>query len=96
MLTPKKRRYMKASSVSSRTGFNADPHLAFYLNADPDPDAGSQTNTDPDPCQTLKSQKETRKPCLFVNFGQFPYSWIRIRIRGPNTDQKQDLVQIFD
>ncbi len=30
-------------------GFNADPDLAFYLNADPDtdPDPGSQTKADP-------------------------------------------------
>ncbi len=27
-----------------------------------------------------------RKPVLFVNFGQFPCSWIRIRIRIPNKD----------
>ncbi len=40
---------------------------------------------DPDPGQTLKSQKvEFTKIGLFVNFGQFPCSWIRIRIL--NTD----------
>ncbi len=26
------------------------------------------------------------KPGLIVNFGQFPFSWIRIRIRIPNTE----------
>ena len=40
-----------------RIGFNADPDLAFYRNADPDPDPGSQTSADPDPGQTLPSQK---------------------------------------
>jgi hypothetical protein len=44
-----------------RIGFNPDPDLAFYLDADLGP--GSRTNPDleadpnPDPGQTLKSQK---------------------------------------
>ncbi len=29
------------------------------------------------------------KPSLFVNFGQYPYSWIRIRIPNTNPDPKQ-------
>ncbi len=34
-----------------RTGLDANPDPAFYLNADPDqdPGPGSQTNVDPDP-----------------------------------------------
>ncbi len=81
-----------------RTGFNADPDPAFYLNVDPDPDH-----------QTFESQKveflhdkytgkkvknhtyegtkaflEGRQTGLFVNVDQFPSAWIRIRI--PNTD----------
>jgi hypothetical protein len=43
--------------LHSIVGFNADPYLAFYLNADPNPDRGSQTRADPDLGQTLKSQK---------------------------------------
>jgi hypothetical protein len=38
-----------------RIGFNADPGLAFYINADDDPDPGSKTNADPNrDSQTLK------------------------------------------
>jgi len=42
---------------------------------------------------TMKVQKpltEGRKPCLFDHFGQFLCSWIRIRIRTPNTDTGPD------
>jgi hypothetical protein len=39
---------------------------------------------DPDPGQTVKSQKvEKQKQGLFVNFGQFPCSWIRSGIAFP-------------
>jgi hypothetical protein len=57
---------------------------------------------DPDPGQTSKSQKlnfcikifvkylrryrSLFKPVFYINFGKFPCSWIRIRIRIPNTD----------
>ncbi len=34
---------------------------------------------------TTKAVLKGRKPGLFVNFGQFQCSWIRIRIRIPNT-----------
>jgi hypothetical protein len=36
--------------------------------------------------QGTKAFFKGRKPGFFVNFGQFPYSWIHIRIRIPNTD----------
>ncbi len=36
-----------------------------------------------------KSFFENRKPGLFVNFCQFPWSWIRIRIHIPNTDPEK-------
>jgi hypothetical protein len=82
----------------------ADPHQfqcgTFDLNTDPDPDPNpdprSQTNADPgpDPGQTLKSQKvevcfEDRKPGLFVNFVQFPCSWIGISITNADPDPGQ-------
>ncbi len=37
-----------------------------------------------------------RKPGLFVNFGQFPCSWIQIRIRISNTDRIQDTLMNAD
>jgi hypothetical protein len=36
--------------------------------------------------QKIPMKYEGRKPGLFVNYGQFPCSWIRIRISIPNTD----------
>jgi hypothetical protein len=42
---------------------------------DPDPDSHSHSHSE--------SLFERQKPGLFVNFGQFPCSWIRIRIRIP-------------
>jgi hypothetical protein len=60
---------------------------AFYLIVDQD--QGSQINADPDPDpgQTLKSQKV--KACLFVNFGKFLYSFIRILILNTDADPGQ-------
>jgi hypothetical protein len=58
-----------------RICFKEDPDPAFYLNADPE--------SQPMRIHFLKG----RKPVLFVNFGQFPCSWIWIRI--PNTQDSQ-------
>jgi hypothetical protein len=38
---------------------------------------------------TYKTFVKERKPVLLVNFGQFPCSWIRIRIPNTDTDPVQ-------
>jgi len=38
------------------------------------------------PTKVQKIFLKGRKPDLFVNFNQFLCSWVRIRIRIPNTD----------
>jgi hypothetical protein len=77
---------------------NPDP--AFYLNVDlnPDPDQWSQSNADPCGSGSWSDVAVTKslifaslkgwKSGLFVNFGQFPCSWIQIRI--PSSDQDLD------
>ncbi len=77
-----------------------DPDPSFYLNVDPNPipDPGSQTNEDSFGSGSWSDVAVTKnlifaslkgwKSGLFVNFGQFPCSWIRIRI--PNSDQDLD------
>jgi hypothetical protein len=60
-----------------RICLKADPDPAFYLNADPE----SQTT------RVRIHFLKGRKPVLFVNFGQFPCSWIQIRI--PKTQDSQ-------
>jgi hypothetical protein len=47
LLTNRQESELNKAVLWIRTGFNADPDPAFYLNVDPDP--GSQTNADPDP-----------------------------------------------
>jgi hypothetical protein len=82
----------KISVFRIPSGFNADPDLAFYINAGRVSDPGSKTNADPDSDQTLPSQKVSilQKAgnqvylLIFVNFlapgsgSAFP---IRIRIQ---------------
>ncbi len=65
-----------------RIGFLADPHQAYFLNADPDP--GIKTNANPCVSGGSKTLLKGKKPGTFVNYGQFPYCWIWIRI--PHTD----------
>jgi hypothetical protein len=50
----------------------------------PDPDPLTRLNPDAIRFRIRNTVLKGRKPGLFVNFGQFPCSWIRIRI--PNTD----------
>ncbi len=83
-------------------GFNADLDPAFYLNPDPHPDPDQTFKSQkvefdkkniPDAGDRSKTYLHTfskgRKPGLFVNFDQFPCSWIRIRIPNmyPNPGQ---------
>jgi hypothetical protein len=71
---------------------------------DPDPGSQTNAEPDPDPGQTLKPQQveflhenvrdviaflKGEKPGLFVMFGPFPCSWIRIRIPNADTDTGQ-------
>jgi hypothetical protein len=53
---------------------------SYFLNTDPDPDPGSKTNANPCVSGGSKTLLKGRKPGSFVNHGQFPCCWIRIRI----------------
>jgi hypothetical protein len=57
-----------------RTGLNADPDPAFYLNTGTDPDPGSQTNAGPDPQNTDKNLHIFRSYSYCTRY-LFTYQW---------------------
>jgi hypothetical protein len=60
-----------------------DPGKTFSLKSQNDEFLHEKCTENSLKVKNISKKAQGRKPGLFVNFGKFPYSWIRIRI--PNT-----------